>query len=83
MRIEVTKKYRWLDGRVIAGTLAIAVLGLAASLRPTAAFADDTPAAAAPAAAAAAPTAPPPAATTPAAAKPAAKPAAPAAGAKK
>jgi hypothetical protein len=51
MRIELSRKYRWLDRRALAGTLAIALLGLAVSLRPTAALAEETPAAAAPAAA--------------------------------
>jgi len=78
MRIEESRKHRWLDRRGLAGTLAIGLLGLAVSLRPTAALADDTPAAAAPAAAA--PAAAAPAAAAPAAAAPAAT-AAPAAAA--
>jgi len=43
MRIEESRKHRWLDRRGLAGTLAIGLLGLAVSLRPTAALAGHLP----------------------------------------
>jgi Amt family ammonium transporter len=65
MRIEVLKRFRWFDARVLAGALASVFLALA-SVHALPAHADEAPAAAAAAAAAPAADAAPAAAATPA-----------------
>jgi len=65
MRIEVLKRFRWFDARVMAGTLASVFLALA-SVHAVPAHADEAPAAAAAATAAPAADAAPAAAATPA-----------------